>query len=201
MSRPIWVVVAMALVLASCGSRVREDPFAAASDGLSAADVQGTQVEAPSTSAPPSTGGDGGGPAEVEGAGAASNRAPANSPAADPEATAPVDQARTPEPPSSSGAVEVLVEPSCVEAPGTVDVVVNTYPFADIAYGVAYSDGQNHDAYGIGQANKDGRFQTPVAVPPTAARGEAKVLVAARQIERGGGSAEATFIVADPKEC
>jgi hypothetical protein len=100
------------------------------------------------------------------------------------------------EPKPISNPPAVVASPACVVRGGTEKVTIETAPLADVTYGVSFSDGKNHDLYGVGQADDKGIYVWRFVVPLTAADGKATVLAAASHPEKGGGGATAEFTVA-----
>lgn len=190
-------VIVLLLGLAACGSLVSSDASDEADEAAPASHV-GAEGEA--TSAPTASPDEGG---------AASEEPPDPT---EPPASTPAEEQNAQGAPSPGGETpneggeqeqdfEMTVAPACVRRGDTVTIEIETVPFADIAYGVAFSDGKSHENYGIGRADADGRFTHSFVVPPDAAYGEADVMATAKDDRRRGGSGHATFEVAERGSC
>lgn len=93
------------------------------------------------------------------------------------------------------------VEPRCVERPGTVTITVQTGKLADVSYGVAFSDGEHYNQWGLGQADFEGKYVFRVTVPLDAPEGVATVVVGATNVEGEGGPGSGQFLVAGAEGC
>jgi hypothetical protein len=103
------------------------------------------------------------------------------------------------EPDEPTGIVK-SVDPTCVVAPGSVRIRIETVPLADVAYGLAFADGEHHGQYGLGRADNQGVLLWTVAVPTGVSPGIATATVAGAG-ETGGGQGNGWFEVAGAGGC
>jgi hypothetical protein len=135
---------------------------------------------------------------------AAESPAPAagGSGAVTPTTSAAPDESRkaSPEPKEAAVtemAIDISMKPSCVRRTEKTTMTVKTEKFADISFGLSYSDGQNHGQYGIARTDAKGLFVKSFVVPLDAAVGDVTVLVAGVNAATShGGSSQGAFEVA-----
>lgn len=89
--------------------------------------------------------------------------------------------------------------PSCARQGGVLPVTIRTEPEADVALIIAFSDGDAHEAYKLGTANKQGEFSSQLPIPPAAPRGPAKLLATVGK-ELKGNTGEKPFTVVGTTE-
>lgn len=190
-------VVVVSLVLGACGGTSADPSESAATDNP-------TPVQA-ATAGGASSPGDGahepsrrGTPTTVDTA----RSTDAQPRAATNEGAGEASETEEPATPSAPEGVITSVEPNCLARPGAVQAIIESAPFADVAYGAAFADGQSHGQYGIGQADAAGRFVWNIAVPADAAPGLLRLTVGAASVEHDeGGEGSAEVLVTEGGEC
>lgn len=108
-------------------------------------------------------------------------------PAADPRPRASARAAMTG--PRSAAGLRVTVDPACASPGASLEALVRSVPYADLAWGVEFPDGSNHGEFGIAKAEGGGEARWTINLGEQAPEGSADLFVAAsRTAEREGES-------------
>ena len=98
--------------------------------------------------------------------------------------------------------LELSISPRCAHLSSTVAVTVRTAPGAGVSLIVVYADGNGGESRYVGRADAAGLVRWSFRVPPKAAKGQAQVLSAGREVpgERNN-TAVARFSVDEGPDC